>query len=173
MQCQRNRTLLNEAEKRLLYELQVAVRGHKADVSFKVRLADVLDLKDSGISSELFSYGLRAHLDFVVIEQDTFKSLFAVEYDGVEHFTDQETIERDRKKSEICRHLNFDLLRVTKCHLEDVFMGKTQLQRLVEDWFVEHNKQPVRPRIAVLSRPGVSNRIAEPSAGPSSLRSSG
>ena len=141
MQCQRSRPLLNEAEKRLLQELQAAVRGHNAGVSLKVRLADALDLQNSGISSELFSYGLRAHLDFVVIERDTFKSLFAVEYDGAEHFTDQETIGRDRKKSEICRHLNFDLLRITKCHLEDVFMGKTQLQRLVEDWFAEHRAQ--------------------------------
>ena len=139
MRCQRSKPLLNEAERRLLRKLQVAIRDYNADVSLKVRLADALDLENSGISSELFSYGLRAHLDFVVIERDTFKSLFAVEYDGVEHFTNQETIERDRKKSEICRHLNFDLLRITKCHLEDVFMGKTQLQRLVEDWFAEHS----------------------------------
>ena len=101
MQCQRSRTLLNEAERRLLQELQGAIRDHNADVSVKVRLADALDLTGSGISSDLYSYGLRAHLDFVVIERDTFRSLFAVEYDGAEHFTNQETIERDRKKSEI------------------------------------------------------------------------
>ena len=150
MQCQRSRALLNEAERRLLQELQAAIRDYNADVSLKVRLADALDLENSGISSELFSYGLRAHLDFVVIERDTFKSLFAVEYDGAEHFTDQETIERDRKKSEICRRLNFDLLRITKCHLEDVFMGKTQLQRLVEDWFAEHNVQRKKQQFALL-----------------------
>ena len=150
MQCQRSRPLLNEAERRLLQELRVAIRDYNADVSLKVRLADALDLKNSGISSELFSYGLRAHLDFVVIERDTFKSLFAVEYDGVEHFTNQETMERDRKKSEICRLLNFDLLRITKCHLEKVFMGKTQLQRLVEDWFKEHAAQRKQQQFALV-----------------------
>jgi len=31
-----------------------------------------------------------------------------------EHFTDAETIQRDRKKSDVCRALGFDLLRVTK-----------------------------------------------------------
>ena len=150
MRCQRSRALLNEAERRLLQQLRAAVEDYNADVQAKVRLADALDLKNSGVSDELFSYGIRAHLDFVVVNRDTFQCLFAVEYDGAEHFTNQETIERDRKKSEICRHLNFDLLRITKCHLEDVFMGKTQLQRLVEDWFAEHSAQGKKQQFALL-----------------------
>jgi hypothetical protein len=77
-----------EAEKRLLQELRVAVQDHNADVQVKVRLADVIELKNSGVSDELFSYGIRAHLDFVVVNCATFQCLFAVEYDGAEHFTD-------------------------------------------------------------------------------------
>ena len=150
MQCQRSKALLNEAEKRLLQQLRVSVEDYNADVQVKVRLADALDLKNSGISDELFSYGIRAHLDFVVVDRNTFQSLFGVEYDGAEHFTDLETMERDRKKSGICRQLNFDLLRITKCHLEDVFMGKTQLQHLVEDWFAEHSAQHKKQQFASL-----------------------
>lgn len=149
MQCQRSRPLLNVAERRLLQQLRAAVEDHNADVQVKVRLADALDLKNSGISDELFSYGIRAHLDFVVVDRDTFQSLFAVEYDGAEHFTDRETIGRDHKKTEICRHLKFDLLRITKCHLEVVFLGKTQLRRLVEDWFAEHGSGQTKTPVSL------------------------
>ena len=78
----------------------------------------------------------------MVADRATSRILFAVEYDGAQHFTDVDTIRRDRKKADVCRALGFDLLCVTKYQLEDVFLGRNQLQLLVERWFIEHNPQP-------------------------------
>ena len=150
MPCQRSRVLLNPAERRLLDELRVALQDHNAEIIPKVRLSDALDLNNSGISSDLFSYGTRAHLDFLVVHCGTFQSLFGIEYDGAEHFVQGDTIVRDRKKSEICRQLNFDLLRITKCQLENIFMGKTQLRILVDQWFAEHSPSQNKACLALL-----------------------
>ena len=131
MACARSRVLLNPAERRLLDELRILVESHAAEVWCKVGLEvwckvglkDAVDLNNSGISDDHYSYAMRAHLDFVVAERCSLRILFAVEYDSAEHFTDMSTIQRDRKKTEVCRALGFDLLRVTKCQLEAVFLG--------------------------------------------------
>ena len=115
-------------------------------------LKDAVDLNNSGISTDHYSYAMRAHLDFVVTECASSRILFAVEYDGAEHFTDAETIQRDHKKTEVCRALGFDLLRVTKCQLEAVFLGRNQLELLVERWFNEHAASQAAPKLAVITR---------------------
>lgn len=125
---------------------------HDAEVWCRVSLKDAVDLNNSGISDEHYSYAIRAHLDFVVTERPSSRILFAVEYDGAEHFTDKDTIQRDRKKSEVCRALGFDLLRVTKCQLEAIFLGRNQLQLLVERWFAEHEGAQAGPKLAVVTR---------------------
>ncbi len=152
MACTRSRVLLNPAERRLLDELRNLTAPHNAEVWCKVGLKDAVDLNDSGISDEHYSYAMRAHLDFVVTERSSSRILFAVEYDGAEHFTDMDTIQRDRKKSDVCRALGFDLLRVTKCQLEAVFLGRNQLQLLVERWFSEHEGVQAAPKLAVAGR---------------------
>lgn len=152
MACSRTRMLLNPAERRLLDELRGAIDPHTAEVWCKVGLKDAVDLNNSGISDDHYSYAMRAHLDFVVTDRATSRILFAVEYDGAEHFTDADTIQRDRKKTEVCRALGFDLLRVTKCQLETVFLGRNQLQLLVERWFNENAGVQAAPKLAVVSR---------------------
>ncbi len=102
---------------------------------------------------------MRAHLDFVMTERASSRILFAVEYDGVEHFTDADTIQRDRKKKEVCRALGFDLLRVTKCQLEAVFLGRNQLQLLVERWFNAHIGSQGRTRAGCVE-PGTARSPA-------------
>lgn len=152
MACTRSRVLLNPAERRLLDELRALVDPHGGEIWCKVGLKDAVDLNNSGISTDHCSYSMRAHLDFVITERASSRILFAVEYDGAEHFTDADTIQRDRKKTEICRALGFDLLRVTKCQLEAVFLGRNQLQLLVERWFNEHAIPKAAPKLAVVSR---------------------
>lgn len=152
MACARSRLLLNPAERRLLDELRALVDPLGAEVWCKVGLKDAVDLNNSGISTDHYSYGMRAHLDFVVTERASSRILFAVEYDGAEHFTDADTIQRDRKKTDVCRALEFDLLRVTKCQLEAVFLGRNQLQLLVERWFNEHAGSQAAPKLAMVSR---------------------
>jgi hypothetical protein len=149
MACTRSRLLLNPAERRLLDELRALVDPYGAEVWCKVGLKDAVDLNNSGISTDHYSYAMCAHLDFVVAERASSRILFAVEYDGAGHFTDIETIQRDRKKTDVCRALGFDLLRVTKCQLEAVFLGRNQLHLLVERWFDEHAGVQAPPMLAV------------------------
>lgn len=152
MACARSRLLLNPAERRLLDELRTLVDPQGGEVWCKVGLKDAVDLNNSGISIDHYSYAMRAHLDFVVTERTSSRILFAVEYDGAEHFTDADTIQRDRKKTDVCRALGFDLLRVTKCQLEAVFLGRNQLQLLVERWFNEHAGSQAAPKLAVVGQ---------------------
>lgn len=67
--------------------------------------------KDKSVNSLFFT----GRFDFVVFKK-TFSGkeipLFAVELDGIEHKTQEEVIERDKKKNEICRKYNFKLVRV-------------------------------------------------------------
>lgn len=134
----------------MLDELRDLVDPQGVEVWCKVGLKDAVDLNNSGISSDRYSYAMRAHLDFVVTDRASSRILFAVEYDGAEHFTDADTIARDRKKTEVCRALGFDLLRVTKCQLEAVFLGRNQLQLLVERWFEAHVATQAAPKLALL-----------------------
>ena len=94
MPGQRNKVLVSEAERLLFPKLRALVADYNADVHLKVRLADALDLNNSGISADLFSYGTRAHLDFLVAQRGTFQCLFGIEYDSAEHFVQGDTIER-------------------------------------------------------------------------------
>jgi len=149
MACSRSRVLLNPAERRMLEELRRLVESRDAEVWCKVGLKDAVDLTNSGISDDFYTYAMKAHLDFVVAERSTSRILFAVEYDGPEHFTDAATIQRDRKKTEVCRALGFDLLRITKCQLEKVFLGSHQLKLLIDGWFAAHPSSVVVPRLAL------------------------
>lgn len=65
------------------------------------------DIEDSA----LFYTG---RFDFVVYEREGKKELpiLAIELDGKEHLDDETVRERDRKKNEICRNHNFELIRV-------------------------------------------------------------
>ncbi len=143
---------MNPAERRVLDQLRDLTNLRGAEVWCKVGLKDAVELDNSGITDEQYSYAMRAHLDFVVAERSSSRILFAVEYDGSEHFTDENTIQRDRKKSDVCRALGFDLLRITKCQLEAVFLGRNQLQLLVERWFLEHEKAQAAPKLVALGR---------------------
>jgi hypothetical protein len=52
----------------------------------------------------------------------------------------------------VCRALGFDLLRVTKCQLETVFLGRNQFQLLEERWFNEDAGSERAPKLAVVTR---------------------
>lgn len=172
MACRRTKVLLNDVERGVLNQLRALVHRHGAEVWPKVSFKDAVDINNSGISEELFSYAMRAHLDYVVTDGKSSRVLFAVEYDGADHFKRPATIERDRKKSEVCRTLAFDLLRITKCQLEGIFLNSNQLELLVERWFEEYERARESPTLAIrkppsnaqyirdISRPGSTNNTA-------------
>jgi hypothetical protein len=91
--------------------LEEAASKYAARVWPKVRMADVLNVSHSGISSEEYGYALRAHFDFTVTDEES-HAQFAVEFDGRSHNTDPDTIRRDALKNSICERLGFPLLRI-------------------------------------------------------------
>jgi len=106
-----------------------------ARVFAKARIADVLDISNSGISGEEYSYALKAHFDVTVTDEDS-RALFAVEFDGRRHSVDPNAIRRDALKDAICERFQFPLLRIG----EDFFRRIGQfvlLGWLAEVWFLE------------------------------------
>ena len=79
----------------------------------KVRLADVVDPGDClDNRRELGGFGLRSHLDFVMVDEHTSEPRFAVEIGGAQHAKDPTQRRRDRMKDELCREAVLPLLRV-------------------------------------------------------------
>lgn len=75
----------------------------------KVRVADVLPIENSGISSVEYSYALKAHFDFVVCDKDHMPQ-FSVEFDGPYHKKEPQK-EKDQLKNKLCERFHFPLLR--------------------------------------------------------------
>jgi Protein of unknown function (DUF2726) len=124
---------------------RVVERWPGTRLCLKPRLADVLAIKDSGITDERYSYALKAHFDFVVYRHDreTLRDLpqFAVEFDGRQHQTDGRQIARDRLKDTICEQLGLPLVRAREPALKQVG-DQALLEWLAELWFVYHDLWP-------------------------------
>lgn len=78
-------------------------------IQSKVKITDVLQLSRS--DRALFTYGNQAHFDFVVYDL-AYQPLLAIEVMGTEHYNNDKVIERDRKKQEICKLHNMQLLTI-------------------------------------------------------------
>lgn len=78
----------------------------------KVRLGDAIGKDaDERLPAIEFDYLTRAHLDFLVVKDEM--PVFAVEFDGLQHFHDPKTIERDVLKNRLCKAADLPLLRIT------------------------------------------------------------
>jgi Protein of unknown function (DUF2726) len=101
----------------------------------KPRVADVLNIDKSGLSSTEYTYALKAHLDFVVADEKDGRPHFAVEFDGAYHESSIDAQRRDEMKGAICDRLGLPLLRIDADYLRDV-KGFRLLAWLVELWFL-------------------------------------
>jgi len=128
--------LVNEWEARTDAALAEAADRCGVRVFPKVRVADVLSLNRSGVTDELYRYGLQAHFDFVIVDREDTKAQFAVEFDERHHLTEPKTIHRDRLKAQICDRFAFPLIRIGSEYLrrERRF---TLIGYLVEVWHLE------------------------------------
>lgn len=127
--------ILNRAESETSQELQQILAEHGCTLFTKIRVADVLNVEDSQLSKEEFSYALKSHFDFVVADEVSSVGCFAVEYDGPGHASDRKTIRRDQLKDSICNKLGFPVLRVESEFLRQT-VGKLQLLPLfIKVWF--------------------------------------
>lgn len=98
----------------------------------KVRVADVLSIASSGLSSAEYGYALRSHFDWVVTEGEERIPQFAVEFDGASHETGT-AAERDAMKNRIANRFGFPLLRIDGTFLRHV-RKRPLLEILVDAW---------------------------------------
>jgi hypothetical protein len=133
--------IFNRGERAVYSAIQAIAEHHQADVFPKVRVADVLPIENSGISDRHYSYALRAHFDFVVVDAAGIPKL-AVEFDGSGHDTANDTL-----KNALCDKFELPLVRVTAAHLEAHNFEQNALQFLVYqafgvEWFLQNVHDP-------------------------------
>jgi hypothetical protein len=130
----RRQILVNDEEKRAFQVLEEVLRHRSARLHAKVRIADALDIKNSGLTNEEYSYALKGHFDFLV-EPEGEPVAFAIEFDEPYHDNNPTAQHNDKLKNSICERLELPLLRIQFEHLQQV--GKyTILGWLVELWFL-------------------------------------
>lgn len=114
--------------------LGLAADRNEAEVFAIARIADVFEIRGSGISDDIFSFALSAHFDFVVTDK-TFSPLFAVEFDERHHATDPKSRADDKKKNLICEHFELPLARVRDEHIFQSARGINYVTWLTELFF--------------------------------------
>jgi Protein of unknown function (DUF2726) len=126
--------LLNFYEETTHLRLRHACEQHDASVYPKVRIADALPIDGSGISDEEYSFALRAHFDFVVTDS-SHSPLFAVEFDGPSHETENQQ-RLDSLKNALCERFKLPLLRVNENYLVTKYRKFDLLSWIVGTWFL-------------------------------------
>ena len=76
----------------------------------KVRVADVLEITNSGISNQAYSYALKAHFDVLIIQDNL--PVMAIEFDGAGHDP-----KNDHLKNNLCDRFGLPLVRVDMSHV--------------------------------------------------------
>lgn len=141
----RRKRMLNEKEEKTNDILNLITSKYEAHVYPKSKIADVLEIRNSGLSDNEYKYALMAHFDFVVANKDHMPE-FAVEFDGSQHKYDLSAIRRDKLKNNICRKFDFPLLRITSEYFEKIgrfptiLSWITELHFLQELFYVAQNK---------------------------------
>jgi hypothetical protein len=144
--------LLNYSEQLTDQILKEACERNSARVFVKLRVADVLQINNSGISDDLFSFALMAHFDFVVAGPEQ-TALFVVEFDGPTH---QDATQRDRdgKKDQLCEHFHLPILRINSEYINRKYRNLDLLTWFVEVWFAARDFEKAQEEgIAPLDEP--------------------
>lgn len=129
--------LLNRSEEQTYSILREGCDPWDARVFAKVRLADVMPIDRSGLSSGDYGFALRAHLDFLATDSD-FTPLFGVEFDGLSHGSARQR-ERDCIKNRLCEKFDLPLLRVNSRYLYKKYREWNLISLFVEYWFLERS----------------------------------
>lgn len=132
----RLKRILNEPEEVTNKILNDVTSKYEASVHTKIRVADVLEIRNSGLHDNEYKYTLMAHFDFLVTDKDHIPK-FAVEFDGSQHKTDASAIRRDELKNSICRKFDLPLLRITSAYFEKIGRFPTILSWITELYFLQ------------------------------------
>ena len=121
--------MLNKAEEVAFRELDAIAQDNALRLFAKPRLSDVI-LKDQPLSSADFGFYTKAHVDFVVTDEQT-KPLFVVEYDGPTHANPVQQ-RRDRTKDDLCADAGVGILRINANHVTKRYRGMSVLRWIIE-----------------------------------------
>jgi hypothetical protein len=136
--------ILTKGEKVVLTTAEVVASSIGAEAFPKLRVADVIEIENSGISDNLYSYALRAHFDVVICRNNY--PIMAVEFDGTGHDS-----RNDAKKAELCERFQLPLVRVGMKHVNAVNFEDSSLSFLIHqlecvDRFIEnYGSDPYEP----------------------------
>ena len=130
----RREILVSPGEEKTDAALREIARQEGVEITYKMRLADALDIENSGISSEEYTFALRSHLDFVVYRNN--KIDFAVEFDGKQH-QHKDGVRRDKLKDAVCQKLGMPLLRIDASMFRDVPGRMPWLHYIVRSFYME------------------------------------
>ena len=125
---------LNYSEEVTYGKLRAVTDEVGAHVFSKVRLADVIPVNGSGISSAQFSFALKAHVDFLVTDSQQ-RPQFCVEFDGPSHRTKEQT-RRDEIKNALFTRFGMPFMRINANYLENKYRGLDLLTYFVDVWFL-------------------------------------
>ena len=124
--------LVNDGEFRTDEALREACAALGYRLMPKVRMADSLLIDKSGLTNEEFTYALKAHYDWLVVNDETSRPEFAIEFDGASH-EDDRVRHRDAMKDRISERLGMPLLRVDHSAFRPIIQ-RTVIFYLVESW---------------------------------------
>ncbi|BAY37883.1 hypothetical protein NIES2111_22240 [Nostoc sp. NIES-2111] len=85
---------------------------YNAKVCTKVRIADILEITNSGLRNSEYKYALQAHFDFVITTGIELSPEFVIEFDEKSHKQYKNAIDRDKLKNFICNKFELPLFRV-------------------------------------------------------------
>lgn len=123
------RKLSTRREVEVFEQISPIAARYQATVYRKVRIADVIDIKQLSAST-LRGYALAAHFDFVVADE-TERPQFALEFDGSGH-----TPSHDHKKDKICFLADLALFRADLRSTRFKTARLRFLEYLVNFWFL-------------------------------------
>lgn len=121
--------LLNNQEEIAFRELNSIVRENALRLFAKPRLSDVI-LKDEMLQQAEFDFFTKAHVDFVVTDQET-KPLLIIEYDGLFHASPLQQ-RRDMMKDALCAKAGLGVLRINANHVTKLYRGISILRWIIE-----------------------------------------
>jgi len=136
--------LVNRQEENAHGELKTVADDYGYVVYLKVRVADVLPIEDSGIASELYTYALKSHFDFVACDRD-YNPVFVVEFDGPSHRAETQRW-RDKMKDILCVRFAMPVLRINTNHLVQKY-NKASLPRwIISAWELQKSFDEAQER---------------------------
>lgn len=106
----RLKRIFTTGEKAVFRIAQAVAAHHGVEAIAKVRIADAIEIKNSGISNKEYSYALKAHFDVLVIQHNL--PLMAIEFDGAGH-----DARNDHIKNGLCDRFELPLIRVNMAHV--------------------------------------------------------